>query len=585
MAHAPFQDRPAPPPVRGAVALGALLLLLTGLVSGLWPTAHAAESDTDYDSWSAVAQAISTELDAAADSYASGDTSGAAAAFQRAYNSGYVASNLQVVTTDNLGADVVSEQQQAFTDLRQAAYATGNQETIDSGVTDLSDSLTSTTAQLDELADLADPRTYAADQAATIATQRAELQANKTRVNEGRGERSWAEVAAEMNELIDAGVDKAAAGDREGGAADVNNAYYGYYEKLGFEKTVMSAISGDRVSEVENQFKVVRKAMVGGGDIETITADAETLKGYLTEDAATLDGGAAENISPVKAFLTGSFGQAFLILLREGLEAILVVAAVIAYLLKAGMRDRVKYIYAGLVLGLAGSGVVALLFAWLYDSASAHQEILEGVVALIAMVMLLFTSNWMLSKSSVASWNRYIKDKTEASISDGGFWALASLSFLAVFREGAETVMFYEALFTMDPSGSASIWQGFAAGAAVLVVIFLLIRFTSVRIPLRPFFAITSFLMAVLVVIFAGGGAHALIEGDIIPATYLPGWPTYDYLGLYPYRETLLFQAFMAALVIVLSAVSVLRHRRVDAARAAADADTDAAAETAGATE
>ncbi|SHE25515.1 FTR1 family iron permease [Actinomyces glycerinitolerans] len=585
MAHAPFQDRPAPPPVRGAVALGALLLLLTGLVSGLWPTAHAAESDTDYDSWSAVAQAISTELDVAADSYASGDTSGAAAAFQRAYNSGYVASNLQVVTTDNLGADVVSEQQQAFTDLRQAAYATGNQETIDSGVTDLSDSLTGTTAQLDELADLADPRTYAADQAATIATQRAELQANKTRVNEGRGERSWAEVAAEMNELIDAGVDKAAAGDREGGAADVNNAYYGYYEKLGFEKTVMSAISGDRVSEVENQFKVVRKAMVGGGDIETITADAETLKGYLTEDAATLDGGAAENISPVKAFLTGSFGQAFLILLREGLEAILVVAAVIAYLLKAGMRDRVKYIYAGLILGLAGSGVVALLFAWLYDSASAHQEILEGVVALIAMVMLLFTSNWMLSKSSVASWNRYIKDKTEASISDGGFWALASLSFLAVFREGAETVMFYEALFTMDPSGSASIWQGFAAGAAVLVVIFLLIRFTSVRIPLRPFFAITSFLMAVLVVIFAGGGAHALIEGDIIPATYLPGWPTYDYLGLYPYRETLLFQAFMAALVIVLSAVSVLRHRRVDAARAAADADTDAAAETAGATE
>ncbi|RAX22616.1 iron permease [Actinomyces sp. Z5] len=585
MAHAPFQDRPAPPPVRGAVALGALLVLLTGLVSGLWPTARAAESDTDYDSWSAVAQAISTELDAAADSYASGDTSGAAAAFQRAYNSGYVASNLQVVTTDNLGADVVSEQQQAFTDLRQAAYATGNQETIDSGVTDLSDSLTSTTAQLDELADLADPRTYAADQAATIATQRAELQANKTRVNEGRGERSWAEVADEMNELIDAGLDKAAAGDREGGAADVNNAYYGYYEKLGFEKTVMSAISGDRVSEVENQFKVVRKAMVGGGDIETITADAETLKGYLTEDAATLDGGAAENISPVKALLTGSFGQAFLILLREGLEAILVVAAVIAYLLKAGMRDRVKYIYAGLVLGLAGSGVVALLFAWLYDSASAHQEILEGVVALIAMVMLLFTSNWMLSKSSVASWNRYIKDKTEASISDGGFWALASLSFLAVFREGAETVMFYEALFTMDPSGSASIWQGFAAGAAVLVVIFLLIRFTSVRIPLRPFFAITSFLMAVLVVIFAGGGAHALIEGDIIPATYLPGWPTYDYLGLYPYRETLLFQAFMAALVIVLSAVSVLRHRRVDAARAAADADTDAAAETAGATE
>ncbi|MDO4899118.1 FTR1 family protein [Actinomyces sp.] len=579
MSHASVQSRSMPQPVRAGVALGAVLLLLMGVVSGPWSTARAAESDTDYDSWSAVAQAIAAQLTAASDSYASGDTSGAAAAFQRAYNSGYVASNLQVVTTDNLGADVVTQQRQAFNDLRRAAYSTGNAQTISSGITALSDSLTDTTAQLDDLADLADPRSYAANQAATIATERAEIQANKTRVNEGRGERTWTQVAAEMNELIDSGVDKAASGDREGGAADVNSAYYGYYEKLGFEKTVMAAISGDRVSEVENQFKIVRKAMIRGDDSSTVSAEAETLKNYLTEDAAALDGGAADNVSPVKAFLTGSFGQAFLILLREGLEAILVVAAVIAYLLKAGMRDRVKYIYAGVALGLAGSGLVALAFTWLYDSASAHQEVLEGIVALIAMVMLLFTSNWMLSKSSVASWNRYIKDKTEASISNGGFWALASLSFLAVFREGAETVMFYEALFTMDPGGSAGIWQGFAAGAVVLVVIFLLIRFTSVRIPLRPFFAITSFLMAVLVVIFAGGGAHALIEGDIIPATYVQGWPTYDYLGLYPYRETLLFQAFMAVVVIVLSIASVVRHRRADAVRAAMDADAEATAQ------
>ena len=116
-------------------------------------------------------------------------------------------------------------------------------------------------------------------------------------------------------------------------------------------------------------------------------------------------------------------------------------AAVIAYLVRAGMKDRVKFIYAGILLGLIGSGVVAVLFALLYNSADAHQEVLEGVVALIAMAMLLFTSNWMLSKSSVSSWNAYIKDRTEASISSGGFWALASLSFLAVFREGAETVM------------------------------------------------------------------------------------------------------------------------------------------------
>ena len=375
-----------------------------------------------------------------------------------------------------------------------------------------------------------------------------------------------------MTPLIDQAVDKASNGDSRGGADLINKAYYGYYEKLGFEKTVMAAISGNRVSQVENQFKVVRQAMVNGADVSEITADAEQLKNMLTEDAGILDGGAAASVNPVKAFFTGSFGQAFIILLREGLEAILVVAAVIAYLVKAGMRDRVKFIYAGILLGLVGSGVVAVLFAVLYDSSDSHQEILEGVVALIAMAMLLFTSNWMLSKSSVSSWNAYIKDRTEASISSGGFWALASLSFLAVFREGAETVMFYEALFTMDPSGSASIWQGFAAGAVCLVVIFLIIRFTSVKIPLRPFFAITSFIMAVLVIIFAGGGVHALVEGDVVPASYLPGWPTYDYLGLYPYRATLIAQVVMAVVVVTLLVVSTVRRRREDRAKAVVEA-------------
>ena len=526
---------------------------------------------TDYDTWSAVAVAVSADLDGALEQYRSGNTAGAAATFQKAYSTDYVASNLGRVVQDNLGQDTSTSQQQSFADLRTRAYKVGD-DALAADAASLKSSVADSAASLDATSSLASPRDYAAAQADAVATQRAEIQANSQEVNEGRQGRTWTEVADEMTPLIDQGVDKAGNGDGQGGAELVNKAYYGYYEKLGFEKTVMSAISGDRVSVVENQFKVVRKAMVSGASASEVRSAADTLISYIQEDAATLDGGAAQSISPIKAFFTGSFGQALIILLREGLEAILVVAAIIAYLIKAGMKDRVKHIYAGIVLGLVGSGIVAVLFAFLYNSASAHQEILEGVVALVAMGMLLFTSNWMLSKSSVESWNRYIKDRTEASISDGGFWALASLSFLAVFREGAETVMFYEALFTMDPGGKASIWQGFAVGVVLLVAIFLLIRFTSVKIPLRPFFAVTSFLMAVLVVIFAGGGAHALYEGDLIPGTYVPGWPTYDYLGIYPYKQTLGFQAFMLLVVIVLSVASVLHRRRRAAVAAAADA-------------
>ena len=567
------------------VALAAVLLLLLGILSPLGsaggaradesapatPSAGASQSssNTDYDTWSAVATAVSSDLDEALTQYQSGNTAGAAATFQKAYSISYSASNMGNVVESTIGQDTATAQQQAFTDLRTQAYATGNDAAIAAAVASLKTSLTDSATTLDATGSLASPRDYAAAQAATIATERAEIEANRKDVNEGRQGRTWTEVAGEMTPLIDQAVDKATSGDGRGGADLVNKAYYGYYEKLGFEKTVMAAISGNRVSQVENQFKVVRQAMINGADDSEVTADAESLKSMLTEDAAILDGGAAASVNPIKAFLTGSFGQAFIILLREGLEAILVVAAIIAYLIKAGMKDRVKFIYAGILLGLAGSGVVALLFAVLYDSADSHQEVLEGVVALVAMAMLLFTSNWMLSKSSVSAWNAYVKDKTEASISTGGFWALASLSFLAVFREGAETVLFYEALFTMNPSGSAGIWQGFAAAAVCLVGIFLLIRFTSVKIPLRPFFAITSFIMAVLVVIFAGGGVHALIEGDLVPASYLPGWSTYDYLGLYPYKQTLIAQAVMAVVVVVLFAVSAVHRRREDRVRAA----------------
>jgi high-affinity iron transporter len=296
--------------------------------------------------------------------------------------------------------------------------------------------------------------------------------------------------------------------------------------------------------------------------INTLVTDLKTM---LSEDAKTLDGGAAGKVNGMTAFFTSAFGQAFVVLLREGLEALLVVAAIIAYLVKAGHKDKLRYIYWGVAAGLVGSALMALLFTFVFSSAGAHQELLEGVTALIAMVMLLYTSNWMLSKSSVESWNTYIKEKTVAAVSQGSVLSLALLSFLAVFREGAETVMFYQAIFTMAPSGGEEIWLGFAAATVVLAILFLLIRFTSVKISIRPFFMITSALMAVMVVIFAGGGVHALIEGDIIPATYLPSVPTNDWIGLYPYAQTVIAQIVALLAVVALFTVSLIRQRRTRA--------------------
>ena len=186
------------------------------------------------------------------------------------------------------------------------------------------------------------------------------------------------------------------------------------------------------------------------------------------------------------------------------------------------------------------------------------------------MVMLLYTSNWMLNKSSTSSWNSYIKRQTKQGITSGSILSLASLSFLAVFREGAETVLFYQALVGMVSNGDHSaLYGGAGLATVILVIVFLLIRFTSVKIPLRPFFAITSTLMAVMVVIFAGGGLHELIEADLVDGHYHASWITNDFLGIYPYAETVAFQVVMGVVVLLLMGFSVAQRRSRDRLKAA----------------
>ena len=548
--------------------LSCLLLALIFLVLQTPQSAMAASGATDYDSWSQVAGSVSHQLDRGCEDYARGDRAGAASQFMGAYNVSYVGSGFVSVVESTLGQDRRNALDGQFQALQSQAYAPDAGQALTQGSEKLKADLAAAASQLDATQGLANPRAYAKAQQEQIKADRRRLDAAKKHRNTGKGDRTWTQVAHEMTPILDQALAQASKGQGQAGSDLVNKAYYQYYEKLGFEKNVMNAISGNRVSQVEYQFKETRMAMVAGKPAKTLVND---LKSMLVEDAATLDGGAADQVNGWTSFLTSAFGQAFVVLLREGLEAILVVAAIIAYLVKAGHKDKVRHIYWGIAAGLVASGLVALLFTLLFNGNGPQQEILEGVVALVAMLMLLYTSNWMLSKSSVESWNHYIQSRTVAAISKGSVISLALLSFLAVFREGAETVMFYQAIFAMAPGGSREIWTGFAAAAVVLVIVFVLIRFTSVKIPIRPFFIITSLLMAVMVVIFAGGGVHALIEGDLVPATYLPGVPTSDWIGLYPYTQTIGAQILAALVVVVLAIVSTRRLHRQERSRSNQD--------------
>ncbi len=552
----------------------ALATLFVGTVTPQRAIA-ADDSQTNFASWAEAAANIEQQLVTAEQEYADGNYYQAGTDFQNAHWIGYDASNFSKVVNDTISAEKQTALLKEFTDLETLAYQQDQGSEIAAKVDALTADLNETAQTLDANADLADPKEYAKQRAAQTAAERKELDAAKKNSSKGKGDRTWSDVAAEMNEILDQAYDAAASGKGSEGSSLVNTAYYQYYEKLGFEKNVMNAISGSRVSQVEYQFKMTRKTMRDGGSQKEIKQLVDDLKSWLTEDAATLDGGAASSVNGFTKFITSSVGQAFLILIREGLEALLVVAAVIAYLVKSGNKRFTKYIYLGVLVGLAASGLIAVLFTFLFGGSGPIQEISEGVCALIAMCMLLWTSNWMLNKSSVEAWNRYIRNKTEAavasaqskvesgeSVSMGMVVSLAMLSFLAVFREGAETVIFYESIYSMSQD-ARGMWIGGLAAAAVLLVIFLILRFTSVKIPIGPFFLVTSILMAVLVVVFAGGGVHALIEGDLVEGHYLSFVPTNDWIGLYPYVECLIAQALAAVAVIALFVIGFAKKHKM----------------------
>lgn len=564
--------------------IAALMIALTTLFATTavpQPAIAADDGQTNFDSWTAAAKNIEDQLATAEKDYNDGNYGQAGTDFQTAHWIGYDASNFSKVVNDTISADRQKELLRQFTDLEGLAYQQDQGDVIAAKIDALTAEINATAQTLDANADLANPKEYAKQRAAQTAEERKKLDAAKKNSSKGKGDRTWSEVASEMTVILDQAYEAAVAGKGDEGATLVNNAYYQYYEKLGFEKNVMNAISGDRVSQVEYQFKMTRKTMRDGGSDKEIKQLVDDLKSWLVKDAAILDGGASGNVNGFTKLVTSSAGQAFLILIREGLEALLVVAAVIAYLVKSGNKRFTKWIYLGVVAGLAGSGLVAVLFTFLFGGSGPIQEISEGVCALIATLMLLWTSNWMLNKSSVEAWNNYIRNKTEAAVAGaqskvesgqglglGMIASLAMLSFLAVFREGAETVIFYESIYSMSQDAHG-MWVGGLAAAAVLIVIFLILRFTSVKIPIGPFFLVTSIVMAVLVVIFAGGGIHALIEGDLIEGTYLSSVPTNDWIGLYPYVETITAQVIAAIAVVVLFVVgSIKKHRMKLAAQA-----------------
>jgi high-affinity iron transporter len=247
-----------------------------------------------------------------------------------------------------------------------------------------------------------------------------------------------------------------------------------------------------------------------------------------------------------------AFSSAFFILLREGLEALLIVAALIAFLIRTERRDGLRYIHIGWISALIMGVITWWVSLSLVTISGASREITEGLAAIVAAVVLLYVGFWMHSKVSAAKWKKFIDDNMQKALDSGTLWTLTGLSFIAVYREAFETILFYQALWVQtNEAGKAMGLGGFMAALAVLVVAAWLIMRYSARLPLRQFFAVTGALMFILAVVFAGKGVAALQEAGLIISTPV-NFIRLDLFGIYPNLQGLLVQLSMIILAVIL---------------------------------
>ncbi len=243
------------------------------------------------------------------------------------------------------------------------------------------------------------------------------------------------------------------------------------------------------------------------------------------------------------------FGQSLLIMLREGLEAILVIGALMAFLTKAGAPEQKRELGRGVLAALAASGLTALALATLFRTATAHQEALEGITMLVAAAVLFWVSYWLVSKIELRKWQEFVRTRMQRALSSKRSFALAAVAFLAVYREGFETVLFYAALFSTAGGALGSysaIVAGIVLGSVCLGFVYFLMQRYGVRLPLKPFFAITSALLYVMAFSFAGQGVAELQAAGLMSLTPLEWLPSLPALGVFPTLQTAASQAVLA---------------------------------------
>ena len=317
-------------------------------------------------------------------------------------------------------------------------------------------------------------------------------------------------------------------GDRKRASALALSAYLDGVEPV---EPLLAARDTPLLRGIETAMGKLRSDIAAGAGIDAIRQDAA--------QAVLLFDRAGRVLQEGRGDVTAAFLGSFAILLREGLEAMLVVIGMIAFLRKSGRSEALPWVHAGWTLALAAGGITWALATWLVDISGGSRELTEGLSSLFAALVLLGVGIWMHQKSLAGRWQHYLRERVSAALGRRSMVFLFVLAFVAVYREVFETILFYAAMWS--PDTARAILAGMATGVALLALVAWALLRLGMHLPIGKFFAWSSALIAVLAVVLAGKGVAALQEAGWIGLGAVAA-PRVDWLGVFPTWQTLLAQ-------------------------------------------
>ncbi len=346
-------------------------------------------------------------------------------------------------------------------------------------------------------------------------------------------------------DLVDRSVALYEAGDVDAAYEAARNAYLDHFE---FVEIPLRVRDEALTLMVEEDFAALRNQIEGGDPLEVVEATAAELRVGLDDVERVLS-------KPGLAAPLLAAGYSFMIIFREGLEAVLIIAAILGYL-EASRNSR----YKGAVLKGVGVAAIAsvatfVLATLIFEIAPVQRELMEAVTAILAVVMLFYVSFWLITRLEHRRWMEFVKAKVWSAASTGSTLALAGVGFTAVYREGFETVLFYQALLSFARGLTQWVVLGAAIGAALLVGIGFMIFRAGRRLPIKAFLGTAVVMIMILSVAFAGNAVRGLQQSAVIPVTFLEGVPRLpiflsELTGWHPTLQTLLTQAVLALIYI-----------------------------------